>query len=47
MNSAWVDDPVTASWNLHLYAIVPPARRMQMPLEDRRVLTQVAQSESE
>jgi hypothetical protein len=47
MNSASVDDPATVGWNLHLYAIVPPARRMQMPLKDRRVLTHVAQSESE
>ena len=47
INSASVDELATVGWNLHLYAIVPPARRMQMPLNDRLVLTQEAQSESE
>ena len=46
MNSASVEDSATVGWNLVLYAIVPPASWMQIPLNDLRVLTHVAQSES-
>ena len=46
MNSASVLDPAIVGWKRHLYAMVPPARRMQTPPKERRVLGQVAQSES-
>ena len=46
MNSASVLEPATVGWKRHLYAIVPPARRMQIPPNERRVLGHVAQSES-
>ncbi len=46
MNSTSVEDPAIVGWNLHLYAIVPPAKRKQAPPKERRVLGQVAQSES-
>ena len=46
MNSASVDDSATVGWNLVLYAITPPVRKMHTPVNDRRVLRHVAQSES-
>ncbi len=46
MNSASVEESTTVGWNLVLYAIVPPASWMHIPLNERRVLTQVTQSES-
>ncbi len=46
INSASVEVPAKVGWNLHLYAMVPPANRIQSPPNDRRVLTHVAQSES-
>ncbi len=45
INSASVDDSGTVGWNLVLYAIVPPASWMQIPLSERCILTLVAQSE--
>ncbi len=46
INSASVDDSTTVGWNLVLYAIVPPASWMQIPLNECHVLMHVAQSES-
>ncbi len=46
MNSASVEESATVGWNFVLYAIVPPASWMQIPLKERRVLIQEAQSES-
>ena len=46
MNSASVEEPAIVGWNLHLYAIVPPAKRKQAPPKEPWVLGQVAQSES-
>ncbi len=46
MNSASVLEPATVGWKRHLYAIVPPARRIHTPPKDRQVLGQVAQSKS-
>ena len=46
MNSASVDDRATVGRNLALYAMTPPARKIHAPVNDGRVLTQVAQSES-
>ncbi len=46
MNSASVEEPAIVGSNYHLYAIVPPAKRTQAPPKERRVLEQVAQSES-
>ena len=46
MNSASVDERATVGWNLVLYAIVPPASWIHIPLNERLVLTHVAQSES-
>jgi hypothetical protein len=39
---ASVDDSATVGWNLVLYAIVPLATWMQMPLKERLVFMQVA-----
>ena len=46
MNSASVDDSATVGWNFVLYAITTPVRKMHTPVNDLRVLTHVAQSES-
>ena len=46
INLASVLDPAIVGWKRHLYAIVPPARWMQTPPKERRVLGHVAQSES-
>jgi hypothetical protein len=46
MNSASVDDSATVGWNLVLYAMTPPVRKMHTPVNYRRVLMHVAQSES-
>ena len=46
MKSASVDDSATVGWNLVLYAITPPVRKMHTPVNDRLVLTNVAKSES-
>ncbi len=47
MNLALVEERATVGWNFVLYAMVPPSKRMQTPVKDQRVLTQVAQSELE
>jgi hypothetical protein len=46
INSALVDERATIGWNFVLYAMVPPVSCIQIPLNDRRVLTQDSQSES-
>ncbi len=46
INSASVVDPATVGWNLVLYVIVPPARRIAVPPKDCHVSTHDAQSES-
>ncbi len=46
MNSASVGNPTTVGWNFDLYAIVPPASLIHVPLNDQWVLTHVAQSKS-
>ncbi len=45
MNLASVLEPATVGWKRHMYAIIPPASRMQMPPKEHWVLWQVAQSE--
>jgi hypothetical protein len=46
MNSASVDDNAMVGWRFVLYAMVHPASLTVMPVIDRRVFVQVAQSES-
>ena len=46
INSASVDERANVGWNLVLYATTPPASSMHTPVNDRRVLVHVAQSES-
>jgi hypothetical protein len=46
MNSASVDDNAMVGWSFVLYAMAPPASLIVMPVIDRRVFVQVAQSES-